>query len=58
MLKAAGRRIMVADSSKLGVIEMAPICDLAGIDLLITGEQADPDTVKALRERGLEIQLA
>ncbi|GAA4051986.1 DeoR/GlpR family DNA-binding transcription regulator [Nonomuraea soli] len=58
MLRAATRRIMVADSSKLGVIEMAPVCELAGIHLLVTGEQADPDTVKALRERGLEIQLA
>ncbi|WP_157245035.1 DeoR/GlpR family DNA-binding transcription regulator [Nonomuraea typhae] len=58
MLRAAARRIVVADSAKLGVVEMAPICELAGADLLITGEQADPEVLKALRERGLEIQLA
>lgn len=58
MLRSATQRIMVADSSKLGVIEMAPICALTGVDLLITGEQADPKILESLRERGLEIQLA
>ncbi|MBB5083328.1 DeoR/GlpR family DNA-binding transcription regulator [Nonomuraea endophytica] len=58
MLRAGTRRIMVADSTKLGVIEMAPICPLNGVDLLITGEQADPEVVESLRAGGLEVQLA
>jgi DeoR family transcriptional regulator, aga operon transcriptional repressor len=52
MLGSASRRIMVADSSKLGRVELAPI------DLLITGREADPEWVAALRDRGLAIELA
>ncbi|WP_218670849.1 DeoR/GlpR family DNA-binding transcription regulator [Microbispora sp. GKU 823] len=58
MLRAAGRRIVVADSSKLGAIGMAPICPLSEIDLLITGEPADPATVAVLRDRGLKVEIA
>ncbi|WP_285707051.1 DeoR/GlpR family DNA-binding transcription regulator [Microtetraspora sp. NBRC 16547] len=58
MLRAATRRIVVADSSKLGVIEMAPICALSEIDLLITGESADPGLVAVLRDRGLRVEIA
>ncbi|WP_344826821.1 DeoR/GlpR family DNA-binding transcription regulator [Actinocorallia longicatena] len=58
MLRAATRRVVVADSAKLGAIEMAPICALSEIDLLITGESADPDLLAVLRDRGLEIRIA
>ncbi|MGV9307462.1 MULTISPECIES: DeoR/GlpR family DNA-binding transcription regulator [unclassified Nonomuraea] len=58
MLRSATRRVMVADSTKLGRIELAPICLLPEVDLLITGESADPAEVARLRERGLEVQLA
>ncbi|MER7500291.1 DeoR/GlpR family DNA-binding transcription regulator [Nonomuraea pusilla] len=57
MLRAATRRVVVADSSKLGVVEMAPICALSEVDLLITGESADPGVVAALRERGLRVEV-
>jgi DeoR family transcriptional regulator, aga operon transcriptional repressor len=58
MLRAASRCILLADSSKLGRIELVPICGVADIDLLITGEQADPAQVLALREQGLTVDLA
>ncbi|MGN9783975.1 DeoR/GlpR family DNA-binding transcription regulator [Nonomuraea sp. ZG12] len=58
MLRCGGRRILVADSAKLGVTSMAPICALSEIDLLITGEAADPALVAVLRERGLKVELA
>ncbi|MBB6347046.1 DeoR/GlpR family DNA-binding transcription regulator [Nonomuraea muscovyensis] len=58
MLRAAARRIVVADSSKLGRVEMAPVCALSEVDLLITGEPADPETVESLRERGLKVEIA
>jgi hypothetical protein len=35
-----------------------PICGIADIDLLITGERADPAEVMALREQGLAVELA
>lgn len=58
MLRAASRCVMVADSSKLGRIELVPVCGIADIDLLVTGEQADPGQVMALREQGLVVELA
>jgi DeoR family transcriptional regulator, aga operon transcriptional repressor len=58
MLRAASRCVLVADSSKLGRIELVPICGIADIDLLVTGEQADAGQVMALREQGLVVELA
>jgi DeoR family transcriptional regulator of aga operon len=57
MIRAATRRILVADSSKLGNVELAPVCLLQDIHLLITGKDADPAIVTALRDRGMNIQL-
>jgi DeoR family transcriptional regulator, aga operon transcriptional repressor len=58
MLHAANRCILVADSSKLGRVELAPICGIDDIDLLITGASADPAQVTALCEQGLAVELA
>ena len=58
MLRAARRRIVVADGSKIGEVELARLCDIDGIDLLITDSSANPKVLDALRERGLEIILA
>lgn len=56
-LKAARRRILVADSSKIGNVALAKVADLRDIDLLITDEQADPEEVARLVEKGLDIKL-
>ena len=58
MVRAASKCVVVADSSKLGRIELVPICGIADIDLLVTGEKADPGQVLALREQGLTVELA
>ncbi len=58
MLKAARRRIVVADGSKVGAVELAYLCGIDEIDLLITDRSADPAVVSALRERDLEVTLA
>ncbi|MGI9061120.1 MAG: DeoR/GlpR family DNA-binding transcription regulator [Ktedonobacteraceae bacterium] len=58
MLQAARRRIVVADGSKVGGIELAYLCSVDEIDLLITDSSADPAIVSALRERELEVLLA
>ncbi|WP_113701564.1 DeoR/GlpR family DNA-binding transcription regulator [Nonomuraea lactucae] len=57
MLRAAARRVVVADSSKLGVVQMAPVCPLSEVDLLITGEPADQAMVAVLRDRGLKVEV-
>lgn len=58
MLKATSRHILLADSSKLGRTDLAPVCGLADIDLLITGEGAEASVVAGLRDRGLTCRIA
>ena len=58
MLDVATRRIVLADGSKIGRVEVARLCSVDEIDLVITGESADPDVVAALRERECEVQIA
>lgn len=58
MLQTARQRIIVADGSKVGRIELAHLCSIDDIDLLITDSSADPATLNALRERGLQVMLA
>jgi DeoR family transcriptional regulator, aga operon transcriptional repressor len=58
MLRAAHRRIVVADGSKVGGIKLAHLCSVDEIDLLITDSSADPAVVKVLREKDLEVLLA
>lgn len=57
MLRAA-RRVVVADGSKVGQVEVAYLCEAKDIDVLVTDENADPAELAALRERGVEILIA
>lgn len=55
MLQSAHQRIIVADGSKVGRVELAYLCSVDEIDLLITDNSADSATLKALREKNLQI---
>jgi DeoR family transcriptional regulator, aga operon transcriptional repressor len=57
MLKATSRHILLADPTKFGRTDLAPVCSLREIDLLIT---TGPETalLAQLRKRGLQIDLA
>jgi DeoR family transcriptional regulator, aga operon transcriptional repressor len=57
MLKIARKRIVLADGGKVGRIELAHLCPVEEIDMLITGESADPEALDALRERGCEVRV-
>ena len=57
MLAVATRRVVLADGSKLGRVEVARLCDVADIDLVITGPSADPAVVEALRDRDCEVHV-
>jgi DeoR family transcriptional regulator of aga operon len=57
MLKAAARRVVLADGSKIGRVELAHLCDVEDVNLVLTGESADPGVVDALSERGAEVRL-
>jgi DeoR/GlpR family transcriptional regulator of sugar metabolism len=56
-LKAARRRVVLADASKIGQVALAKFADLQEIDLLITDDAAPAEEVEALREKGLEVRL-
>jgi DeoR family transcriptional regulator of aga operon len=58
MLESAQRRIVLADGSKLGRVEVAKLCPVEQIDLVITGRSADPAVVEALRDRDCEVLVA
>jgi DeoR family transcriptional regulator of aga operon len=56
-MKVARRRVVLADSSKIGKVSLAKVADINQINLLITDGAADTKEVDALREAGLEVQL-
>lgn len=55
MLRAAGRRVVVADSGKLGVVDIGRVAGVDSFDRLITGAGADDETVTGLEEAGLAV---
>jgi DeoR/GlpR family transcriptional regulator of sugar metabolism len=57
MVDAAREIIVVADSSKIGVVGLTIISPLIRVDKLITDSQAPSDFVAALREQGVEVIL-
>ena len=58
MIRAAGRSIVLADGSKIGAVELAHLCPIDDVGMVITGESADTAVVEALRDSGCEVQIA
>ncbi len=58
MMRAARKRVLVADSSKVGQVSLVHLYPLEEIDSLITDGGADPDVLEALREQGVDIRIA
>jgi DeoR family transcriptional regulator, aga operon transcriptional repressor len=58
MLMAARRRIVVADGSKLGEVEVAKVCDLGEVHLLVTDRSADPAIVAEISTHGCDVEVA
>jgi DeoR family transcriptional regulator of aga operon len=58
MVAATRRSVVVADGTKLGEVEVARVCDLADVDLLVTDAGADPDVVANIRSAGLSVDVA
>jgi len=57
MMAAARRRIVVADGSKIGLVELARLCSVDDVDLLVTGPSADAAIVAALSDRGMQVEV-
>ncbi len=58
MSSKAEKYVVLLDSSKLGKRVGMLFSELSNIDILITGSEADPEIIKQLREKGLEVILA
>jgi DeoR family transcriptional regulator of aga operon len=55
MIKCARRVVVVADSSKIGKIAFARICDVDAVSELITDIGADRDAIRALTDAGVRV---
>ena len=58
MSSKAEKYVVLLDSTKLGKRVGMLFSELSKIDILITGSEADPEIIKQLREKGLEVILA
>jgi DeoR family transcriptional regulator, aga operon transcriptional repressor len=57
MIAHARRVIVVADSSKIGKVAFARICEITSISGLITDHPGDTDAVRALTESGVNVNF-
>lgn len=57
MMASARRRIVVADGSKVGQVELARLCGVSDVDLLMTGASADEAVLGDLVERGMPVEV-
>lgn len=55
MIRAAREVVVVADGSKLGVVEAARICGIADIDAVITDTTAPSETTAQLQQVGVTV---
>jgi DeoR family transcriptional regulator of aga operon len=58
MLLSARRPVVVADGSKLGEVEVAKICELSEVSLVVTDASADPSILADLAAVGCDVQVA
>ena len=55
MIKCARRVVVVADSSKIGKVAFARICEVSAVSELITDAAADADAIRALTDCGVHV---
>jgi len=58
MLSAARRRVIVADGSKLGQVAAVHLCDVAQVDLVLTGASAPEAVVAELQGLRVDVEIA
>lgn len=58
MVQAAARVILLCDHAKVGKQSFSMVCDLAEVDILITGRELEPALAEQLKETGCEVVLA
>jgi len=58
MIRAGRVAVVLADSSKLGLVTFAHVAQLDEVDLLVTDEAASASEIEDLRSAGLEVRLS
>lgn len=58
MIASTARCVVLADSTKLGVVALAPVCTLAEVDVLVTDGGADPSELETIRAQGVDVITA
>jgi DeoR family transcriptional regulator of aga operon len=56
MIQQSKQTVVVADSSKIGMVTPALICPISDIDMLITDKRASDKAITPFLERGIEVQ--
>jgi DeoR/GlpR family transcriptional regulator of sugar metabolism len=56
MLRNARKRIIVTDSSKIGITAFAQFCEIASIDLLVTDKNISRNDLAVLKKAGIEVE--
>ena len=57
IIRNAGKRVLLADSSKVGNISFAKFADLSDVDVLITDSYADTQIIDQIRSAGTDVQI-
>jgi len=58
LVSSVRRVTAVVDGTKLGKVAFAPLASIDQISVVVTGQQADPEVVAQIRDRGIEVILA
>ncbi|WP_067966663.1 DeoR/GlpR family DNA-binding transcription regulator [Nocardiopsis trehalosi] len=56
-MRSAGRTVVAADSTKLGVVTMGHVAPITAVDVLVTDTDAPDATVAAIRAAGVTVHL-
>lgn len=57
VIEAARRKVVIAESGRLGSVQLFSLCSLREIDILITDQRANPAIVRALRKANVQVIL-
>jgi DeoR family transcriptional regulator of aga operon len=56
MIHQSKQTVVVADSSKIGIVTPALICPISNVHMLITDTRASDKAIAPFLERGIEVQ--
>jgi DeoR family transcriptional regulator of aga operon len=56
MIQQSKQAVVVADSTKIGIVTPALICPISGVHMLITDTNATDKAIAPFLERGIKVQ--